>query len=80
MGADPNVKPDEVSQLMTRQVLSSKAKVVIMFVSPVLNKSYRVTVRRFHRLMPFTGKREWTAWWATEIVIADCSKRPQKQN
>ncbi len=53
-------------------VSESETRAVYDFKSRQSGISYRITVLRFHWLLPSAKKSEWMVWTPTEVTVTHC--------
>lgn len=70
---DRSLPPANMDNIHGRIIAQTKLKDIFLFERTTRKKSYRVTVRRFRIHMPDSQRLTTTVWWATEIIVADCS-------
>ena len=73
---EPALTISDVDQLSVKQIFKSEKRSVFAYENTAAKKSYRVTERKFNWQGPDTNKEYLTVWWLTEIIIRDCSRKP----
>jgi hypothetical protein len=57
-----------------QRIMDRKDCVVLLYKSVVGSKTYRVTLRKFHWLVPIAGNLQWVIWIPTQVELTDCSE------
>jgi len=74
MQVEKGLDPRRVNSIPFRQISQSESQIIYRYELADRNRSESVTVKRFQWRDPETGKSRATVWWATEVVVTDCSE------
>lgn len=74
MDVEKGLDPSRVDSIPFKQISKSETQIIYMYELADRQRSERVTVKRFNWRDPETGKSRRTVWWATEVVVTDCSE------
>ena len=78
MQAEPGIDPRTIDTIPFRRTALSATAESVSFQFNQRHHVDQVSVRRFHWRNPQTGRTQLTVWWATRVVIFDCSRQPTK--
>jgi len=72
------IDPRTIDSVPSRRTVLSATRESFRFELNQRHHVDQVSLRRFHWRNPQTGRTQLTVWWATSVVILDCSKQATK--